>query len=117
MFAVDEINKNSKMLPNITLQFDIYDNCFNEIITSRSILGLLFPQTRKVSNYNSMKKEKVLAAIGGLTSQNSIQMSNILSIVKIPQVGFLMELKNVSEECRSLNKPSIMLFHLIKNHL
>ncbi|XP_015279024.1 PREDICTED: vomeronasal type-2 receptor 26-like [Gekko japonicus] len=93
VFAIDEINKDSKILPNITLQAEIYDNYFDEIITSRSTLDLLFTPPRKVSNYNYVKEEKVLAAIGGLTSQNSIQMSNILNIFKIPQLHSF--LKNV----------------------
>ncbi|XP_015279025.1 PREDICTED: vomeronasal type-2 receptor 26-like [Gekko japonicus] len=85
VFAVDEINKNPKMLPNMTLQSEIYDNSFDPITTDRNILDLLFSQPRTVHNFNWVRKGKVLAAIGGLTSQNSVQMSNILNVLKIPQ--------------------------------
>uniref|UniRef100_A0ABM5GQ59 Vomeronasal type-2 receptor 26-like n=1 Tax=Pogona vitticeps TaxID=103695 RepID=A0ABM5GQ59_9SAUR len=90
VFALDEINRNDKLLPNTSLGSKIYDNTFNLLRTSETTVDLLFTGQGNPPNYKCTWKEKLVAAIGGLTSQNSIQIANILNIYKIPQ-----ELSNV----------------------
>uniref|UniRef100_A0ABM5GQ54 Vomeronasal type-2 receptor 26-like n=1 Tax=Pogona vitticeps TaxID=103695 RepID=A0ABM5GQ54_9SAUR len=85
-FAIRQINQNAQLLPNITLGYKIYDNCFNPWRACWTTLDLLFMSEGHPPNYNCGKKEKVLAAIGGLTSENSMQMANIFSIYNIPQL-------------------------------
>ncbi|XP_078234369.1 vomeronasal type-2 receptor 26 [Pogona vitticeps] len=85
-FAIRQINQNAQLLPNITLGYKIYDNSFNPRRTCRTTLDLLFMSEGHPPNYNCGKKEKVVAAIGGLTSENSMQMANIFSIYNIPQL-------------------------------
>ncbi|XP_078233259.1 vomeronasal type-2 receptor 26-like [Pogona vitticeps] len=51
-------------------------------------MNLLFWKKRNPINYNCEKTEQVLAVVGGLTSQNSMQMAHILSIYNIPQVSY-----------------------------
>ncbi|XP_060110941.1 vomeronasal type-2 receptor 26-like [Heteronotia binoei] len=85
LFAIDEINKNSMLLPNTTLQSKIYDNVFDPVATSRNTLSLLYRKLEKLPKYCGIRNNKVLAIIGGLTSENSIQMANIFNIFKLPQ--------------------------------
>ncbi|XP_078234365.1 vomeronasal type-2 receptor 26-like [Pogona vitticeps] len=87
-FAIRQINQNAQPLPNITLGYKIYDNCFNPWKTCGNTLDLLFMSKRHLPNYNCGRKEKVVAAIGGLTSENSMQMANIFSIYNIPQLSY-----------------------------
>ncbi|XP_062993049.1 vomeronasal type-2 receptor 26-like [Elgaria multicarinata webbii] len=85
-FAIDEVNKNAKLLPNVTLGSMIYDNAFSAGRAYWATLDLLFTAQGNPLNYICGREKRPLAVIGGLTSQNSIQMANILSIYKIPQV-------------------------------
>ncbi|XP_062993013.1 vomeronasal type-2 receptor 26-like [Elgaria multicarinata webbii] len=83
-----EINKDAKLLPNITLGAKIYDNVFNAIRTYWTTLDLLFRGLRNPSTYKCNRREEPMAAFGGLNSQTSIQMANILNMFKIPQLSY-----------------------------
>ncbi|XP_078234898.1 vomeronasal type-2 receptor 26-like [Pogona vitticeps] len=84
-FAIRQINQDAQLLPNITLGYKIYDNSFKPWRTLGNTFDLLFMSEELLPNYNCGKTEKVVAAIGGLTSENSMQMANIFSIYNIPQ--------------------------------
>ncbi|XP_053217619.1 vomeronasal type-2 receptor 26-like [Podarcis raffonei] len=92
IFAIHEINKNPRLLPNVTLGFHIYDNLFDARTIYETTLDLLFPQQRKAINNYDMNK-KVLSVIGGLTVEDAYQMATILNQYKIPQVHS--SLKNI----------------------
>ncbi|XP_066486081.1 uncharacterized protein [Tiliqua scincoides] len=86
MFAIQEINGNPHLLPNVTLGMNIYDNLFDGMITYESIMDLLFKLQRNIPNYKCDNQENVLSVIGGLTVEYIIQMYYILSLYKIPQL-------------------------------
>ncbi|XP_060110892.1 vomeronasal type-2 receptor 26-like [Heteronotia binoei] len=85
-FAVNEINTNPKILPNITLGFHIYDSYVHERMTYRTTLDLLFRSHRLVPNYKCSTSKKLISVIGGLGSGISNCISGILSLYKIPQL-------------------------------
>ncbi|XP_066485778.1 vomeronasal type-2 receptor 26-like [Tiliqua scincoides] len=85
MFAIHEINKNPRLLPNTTLGFHIYDNLFNSRSNYERILDLLFTQPKFGPNYKCDRKN-VLSVIGGFTKENSLQMANMFNVYKIPQL-------------------------------
>ncbi|XP_053120504.1 vomeronasal type-2 receptor 26-like [Hemicordylus capensis] len=87
MFAIQEINNNPSLLPNITLGFHIYDNLFGSRTTYESVLDLLFRQQNNAINYKCNGKD-VLSVIGGLGAEHSIQMATIFSVYKIPQFTY-----------------------------
>ncbi|XP_066486030.1 vomeronasal type-2 receptor 26-like [Tiliqua scincoides] len=87
IFAIHEINKNPRLLPNLTLGFHIYDNLFNSRSTYESTLDLLFPQQKNHPNYKCERRD-VLSVIGGLTKKTSIQMAHIFNVYKIPQFAY-----------------------------
>lgn len=87
MFAIHDINKNPKLLPNVTLGFHLYDNQFDSMITYQGLLDMLFTQQKTAPNYQCDMKKDVWSIIGGLTVENSIQVSTILNIYQIPQVS------------------------------
>ncbi|KAJ7314155.1 hypothetical protein JRQ81_006095 [Phrynocephalus forsythii] len=87
-FAVKEINKKDKLLPNTTLDYKIYDNAFDSWIASGNTLDLLFPGKIDHLNYNCARKGKAMAVIGGLTSHTSMQMAHILNVYNIPQISY-----------------------------
>ncbi|XP_066485726.1 vomeronasal type-2 receptor 26-like [Tiliqua scincoides] len=88
IFAIHEIDQNSRLLPNVTLGFHIYDNLFNSWSTYESALSLLFTQQRNITNYKCDRKKHVLSVIGGLTEETSIQLAPITNVYKIPQLSY-----------------------------
>lgn len=86
VFAVKEINENSQILPNVSLGFQIYDSYLNTRMTSLNTLKLLTCQNRTVSNFNCDESKNLIAIIGGLTSEISLQIANTLEFYKVPQV-------------------------------
>ncbi|XP_066485453.1 vomeronasal type-2 receptor 26-like [Tiliqua scincoides] len=91
IFAIQEINRNPNLLPNVTLRFNIYDNFFDGTITYENILDLLFRLQRKAPNFKCGNKENVVSVIAGFTVEYAIQVDTILSLYKIPQLHSLLE--------------------------
>ncbi|XP_077774171.1 vomeronasal type-2 receptor 26-like [Podarcis muralis] len=87
-FAVDKINENPKILPNITLGFHIYDSYAKAGMTYRATLDLLFKSHQFVPNYRCDIQENVIGVIGGLSSDISSCMADILGLYKSPQISF-----------------------------
>ncbi|XP_015275357.1 PREDICTED: vomeronasal type-2 receptor 26-like [Gekko japonicus] len=84
-FAVKEINENSKILPNVSLGFQIFDGNFNARMTDQNILKLLSSWERTVPNYNCNKTKNVIAVVGGLNSEMAFRITTVLNVYKIPQ--------------------------------
>lgn len=87
VFAVKEINENPAILPNVSLGFHICDYYYNAKITYQNTLNLLFTRKTITPNYKCDVQKNLITVIGGLESETSLHMSNILSIYKVPQVG------------------------------
>ncbi|XP_033026285.1 vomeronasal type-2 receptor 26-like [Lacerta agilis] len=105
-FAVDEINKNPMLLPNVTLGFHIYDSYYDAMATYRTTLDLLFKSHKFVPNYICDTRENVIAVIGGLGSDISSFMADILGFYKIPQLHPFLQgssFNNSAEETVSFN--------------
>ncbi|XP_054850484.1 vomeronasal type-2 receptor 26-like [Eublepharis macularius] len=88
VFAIKEINENPKILPNVTLGFHIYDSYSYEKMTYHTTLDLLFKSHRLVPNYKCSSLKNLIAVVGGLGSDISICISDILSLYKIPQFPY-----------------------------
>lgn len=88
-FAVKEINENPAILPNITLGFQIYDSHFNAKLTYHATMQLISALKRFVPNFKCDIQNNLLAIIGGLDSQTSLDVATILGIFKVPQVRWL----------------------------
>ncbi|XP_033024320.1 vomeronasal type-2 receptor 26-like [Lacerta agilis] len=86
IFAVKEINENSHILPNLTLGFQIYDSYFNAKRTCHATMLLMSTIEKFVPNYTYDIQKNLIAVIGGLDSQTSIHVANVLDIYKIPQL-------------------------------
>ncbi|XP_033024068.1 vomeronasal type-2 receptor 26-like [Lacerta agilis] len=86
VFAVDEINENPRLLPNVSLGFHIYDSYFDSKRTYRNTLDLLFKSHHFVPNYRCGIQKNVKGVIGGLSSDTSWSMANILGLFKMPQL-------------------------------
>ncbi|XP_060137291.1 vomeronasal type-2 receptor 26-like [Zootoca vivipara] len=88
VFAVDEVNENPKILPNVTLGFHIYDSYSNPKMAYRTTLDLLFKAHQFVPNYKCDTQENAIGVIEGLSSDISSCMTDILGLYKIPQISY-----------------------------
>ncbi|XP_066486553.1 vomeronasal type-2 receptor 26-like [Tiliqua scincoides] len=111
-FAVDELNRKTNILPNITLGFHIYDSYSDVTLTYRTLLDLLFKSQRFLPNYKCERQKKLLAVIGALESDNSFYLADVLGLFKIPQVhSFLhsISFNNSAGETVSFNENKEMV--------
>ncbi|XP_015268932.1 PREDICTED: vomeronasal type-2 receptor 26-like [Gekko japonicus] len=90
-FAVNEINLNPKILPNITLGFHIYDSYYDKKMTYHTTLDLLFKSDRYFPNYECGKQKNLVTIIGGLGSDITFHMADILGLYKIPQLHSILQ--------------------------
>ncbi|XP_044512641.1 vomeronasal type-2 receptor 26-like [Gracilinanus agilis] len=88
MFAVEEINRDPQLLPNLTLGFHLYNAYHSDASTLESSLRWLSGQGRLIPNYSCRKQDKTVAVIGGGTSALSVQMGSLLNLYKVPQISY-----------------------------
>eukprot|EP00064_Thunnus_orientalis_P018615 superscaffoldBa00004344_g18718 len=87
VFAVEEINRNSKLLPNVTLGYSLYDNCGALVIGFRAALALASGQEEQFLQENCSGTPPVLGIIGDSYSTFSIATSNVLGLFRLPMVS------------------------------
>uniref|UniRef100_A0A3B3XYQ4 G-protein coupled receptors family 3 profile domain-containing protein n=1 Tax=Poecilia mexicana TaxID=48701 RepID=A0A3B3XYQ4_9TELE len=88
-FAVDEINRNSELLPNVTLGYSLYDNCVKLGIGFRAALALISGQEEEiVMEDNCSRSPPVLAIVGDSSSTRSIAISTVLGLYRVPMVSY-----------------------------
>ncbi|KAL3991741.1 transcription factor TFIIIB component B'' [Sarotherodon galilaeus] len=88
-FAIDEINRNSNLLPNVTLGYTLYDNCLQLGIGFRAALSLASGQEDQiVVDDTCVGNPPVVGIVGDSTSTNSIAISNVLGLYRVPMVSY-----------------------------
>ena len=87
MFAIEEINENPNLLPNISLGFDFYNVRFTEKETLMNVCFWLTGQGQKkiLPNYNCAKNN-FTTALTGTSWTTSAQIGTLLQLFKFPQV-------------------------------
>ncbi|XP_053319873.1 extracellular calcium-sensing receptor-like [Spea bombifrons] len=87
IFAVEEINRNPEILPNITLGFQAYDSC---VMLQQSVEGafqVLTGTGRGIPNYRCLGDVPLSSLIGHAASTHSILLAHILGLYKYPQIS------------------------------
>ncbi|XP_056384053.1 uncharacterized protein LOC130277407 [Hyla sarda] len=87
-FAIEEINKNTDILPNITLGYDIYDTCYFPEQAMQATMRALSGGVKHHWNYRCGDNGKIIAFIGHLLPTPSEAISQILNLYGYPQINY-----------------------------
>ncbi|XP_062993103.1 vomeronasal type-2 receptor 26-like [Elgaria multicarinata webbii] len=87
-FAVNEINENPQILPNVSLGFQIYNAGFSGSWTCLASLELLSGRGRFIPNYKCDVESIPVAVIGGPNYEFCFYMATVLSMYKMPLLTF-----------------------------
>ncbi|XP_050921652.1 extracellular calcium-sensing receptor [Lates calcarifer] len=78
-FAIDEINRNSNLLPNVTLGYSLYDNCNTLGVGFRAGLSLASGLEEQVILHKTcVGTPPVLGIVGDDSSTRSVAISTVL---------------------------------------
>ncbi|XP_060547604.1 vomeronasal type-2 receptor 26-like [Pantherophis guttatus] len=88
LLAVHEVNQNSRLSPNISLGYNIYENFFSARMTYEAMLDVLSTGQENIPNYRCGKQKNLLAILEEMDSELFDHISNVLSIYKIPQINY-----------------------------
>ncbi|XP_070987300.1 extracellular calcium-sensing receptor-like [Oncorhynchus clarkii lewisi] len=87
-FAVDEINRNPDLLPNITLGYQLYDNCQKLGVSLRAAMSLASGTEKEFFLDESCSgSPPVLGIVGDPGSTHSIAISSVLGLFRVPMVS------------------------------
>ncbi|XP_069053709.1 extracellular calcium-sensing receptor-like [Lepisosteus oculatus] len=87
-FAIEEINRDPALLPNITLGYRLYSNCQNLEMAHRAATALISGEDESVTDYSCTGTPPVLAIVGDPASTHSIAISRTLGLFRIPMVSY-----------------------------
>ncbi|XP_028275900.1 extracellular calcium-sensing receptor-like [Parambassis ranga] len=100
-FAIDEINKNTSLLPNVTLGYSMYDNCGTLVIGFSGALSLASGREEQfVLEENCLGAPPILGIVGDSYSAFSIATSNVLGLYKMPLVSYFATCSCLSDRQR-----------------
>uniref|UniRef100_A0A8C8A4V6 Glutamate metabotropic receptor 4 n=1 Tax=Oryzias sinensis TaxID=183150 RepID=A0A8C8A4V6_9TELE len=109
LFALDRINNDNELLPNITLGARILDTCSRDTHALEQSLTFVQALIEKDSTDVKClsggppiitKPERVVGVIGASASSVSIMVANILRLFKIPQVSYASTAPELSDNTR-----------------
>ena len=96
LFAIDSVNADESLLPNITLGFDIRDTCYSEnialdetidVIISGNQLNVAGCQSTNMGSTNASISPTV-GIVGTSVSRVSIPVASLGRLFQVPQVSF-----------------------------
>ncbi|XP_054905776.1 taste receptor type 1 member 1-like [Poeciliopsis prolifica] len=87
-FAVEEINNSTRLLPNVTLGYEMFDHCsdtlsFPGILKLISVNGRIQPWAEP-----NAKLSKVIAVVGPFTSTQALTVAPLFMVDLIPMVNY-----------------------------
>ncbi|XP_066566528.1 extracellular calcium-sensing receptor-like [Amia ocellicauda] len=88
VFAIEEINREPALLPNITLGYRLYDNCVNLAVAFRAATALISGVGDTFTDYSCTGKPPVLGIVGDPMSSHSIAISRMLGLFRMPLVSY-----------------------------
>ncbi|XP_053556333.1 vomeronasal type-2 receptor 26-like [Bombina bombina] len=87
-FAIETINKDPSILPNITLGYHIFDSCASVNKATLSLMQILTGSRYAVPNYSCRWQGRLAGVIGDLSSETTLQIAHILGVYGYPQISY-----------------------------
>uniref|UniRef100_A0AAY5F509 G-protein coupled receptors family 3 profile domain-containing protein n=1 Tax=Electrophorus electricus TaxID=8005 RepID=A0AAY5F509_ELEEL len=87
MFAVEEINNSSSLLPGVSLGYKIYDTCMSKVVGVQVAMALANGNEKSVSNKPCTKPAQVQAIIGESFSSVSMAVAMSIGPFSIPLIS------------------------------
>ncbi|XP_067850662.1 extracellular calcium-sensing receptor-like [Heptranchias perlo] len=88
IFAIEEINKDKTLLPNITLGYRIHDDCASSKIATKVTLALVNGQEKTYVDHVCNGSLNVSGIVGADGSSESIAVARTIAPFKIPMVSY-----------------------------
>jgi len=111
LFAIEEINNNTKILTNVTLGYDIRDSAnevqfaMNNALDFSSTEGRAMYEEDFSTNRTCVNHSSVVAVIGGAGSKISKAAAYVLGVTSIPQISYSSTSPSLSDKA---NFPSFL---------
>ncbi|XP_008591855.1 PREDICTED: extracellular calcium-sensing receptor-like [Galeopterus variegatus] len=98
VFAIEEINRDAHLLPNLTLGFSIRNSwdCVHGAL--HEMMGFLTGQEEPIPNYTCQLSIPRVALVGDTRSVLSVAMARLLGLYKFPQVSYSSTLASLSDK-------------------
>ncbi|XP_029435643.1 vomeronasal type-2 receptor 26-like, partial [Rhinatrema bivittatum] len=87
-FAIQELNQNLEILPNITLGFHIADSCSDASFSLCGILNILSGEKDQVPGFSCHQQGQVAGFIGSSFSVTSLAIARLTGIFRYPQISY-----------------------------
>ncbi|KAM4855498.1 vomeronasal type-2 receptor 116-like [Urocitellus parryii] len=88
VFAIEEINRNPHILPNMSLGFDLYNISYFEWNVLETSFFWLLGLEKMIPNYTCRRESKSVAVLMGASWKISYQIGPFLELYKFPQLTF-----------------------------
>ncbi|XP_003466651.2 vomeronasal type-2 receptor 26-like [Cavia porcellus] len=98
VFAVEEINRSTHLLPNLTLGFSIRNSGDSVHGAMHETIAFLTGQEDPVPNYSCHRGPPRAAMVGDTRSALSVAMARLLGLYKFPQVSYASSLPTLSDK-------------------
>uniref|UniRef100_A0A667ZFV3 Olfactory receptor C family, h1 n=1 Tax=Myripristis murdjan TaxID=586833 RepID=A0A667ZFV3_9TELE len=86
IFAIEQINNSTSLLPNISIGYKIFDSCSTTVSSARAVMALMNGQERTLGK-NCSSKSSVHAIIGTSDSSSTIAMLQTSGVFQIPVIS------------------------------
>ncbi|KAM4048789.1 vomeronasal type-2 receptor 26-like [Anomaloglossus baeobatrachus] len=88
IFAINDINNDPTILPNITLGYHLYDSCGNVNKVIKDVLQIMSGHSVTAPNYSCMDHGNLAGYIGDQGSATSLPMAQLLGMYGYTQVSY-----------------------------
>ncbi|XP_077309581.1 vomeronasal type-2 receptor 26-like [Lithobates pipiens] len=88
LFAIDQINKNPAILPNVTLGYHLYDSCSDPKKAIKSVLQILSGSGKTIPNYSCRDHQKLAGFIGDQSLTTTLPIYQLLFVYNYMHISY-----------------------------